>query len=80
MDQPGDPCGLPGDTLGTPGVQGRKIDDSGCQFERIFDLRRSKSVSKSTLRASQKLIPSYFVELDEPDRLRQVPKLENHLK
>ena len=63
----GDSQGTP---WGPPGVQGLEIDDSGGRFESIFDAQRSKSGSKSTLRASQKLIPSYFVELDEPDRLR----------
>ena len=36
--------------------------------------------SKSTLRASQKLIPSYVIELDELNRSRWVPEATNGLK
>ena len=86
-----DPKNLPqkcistsGDSQGTPwgppGVQGFEIDDSGRQLESIFDVQRSKSGSKSTLRASQKLIPTYITQNRKPNRSRYLPKLENHLK
>ena len=39
-----------------------------------------KLCSKSTLRASHKLIPSYIIEFDELNRSRQVPKLANRLE
>ena len=65
---------LSGGSLGTPweppGAQGHEIDDSGRRFRSIFDLQSIKFDSKSTLRASQKRISSYIVELDEPNRLR----------
>ena len=73
-----------GDSQGTPWrppwVQGLEIDDSGRRFECIFDVWRSKSGSKSTLRASQKLIPTYIIKNRKPNRSRYLPKLENHLK
>mgnify|MGYP006864326907 CR=1 FL=1 len=86
-----DPKNLPwicysssGDSQGTPWgppwVQGLEIDDSGRRFERIFDVWRSKSGSKSTLRASQKLIPSYITELEDVNRCRYLRQLEKHLK
>ena len=65
---------------GPPGVQGHEIDDSGRQLESIFDVRRSKSGSKSTRRGSQKLIPTYIIENRKPNRSRYLPKLENHVK
>ena len=74
-------CSTSGDSLGTPwgspGVQGHEIDESGCRFGSIFDVRRSKSDSKSTLRASQKLIPRYIIKNRKPNRSRYLPKLEN---
>ena len=74
-------CSTLGSSLGTPwehpGVQGPEIDDSGRQLESIFDVRRNKSGSKSTLRASQKLIPTYIIENRKPNRSRYLPKLEN---
>ena len=67
-------CSTSGDTLGSfrepPGVQDVEIEDFGDRFESIFEVRRSKIGPKSMPRASQKLIPTYIIELDEPDRLR----------
>ena len=63
-----------------PGVQGHEIDDSGCRFGSISDLWRSKSGSKSTLRVSQKLIPTYIIQNRKPNRSRHLLRLENHLK
>ena len=56
------------------------MDDFGRQLENIFDVQRSKSDSKSMLRASQKLIPRYITELEDVNRCRYLRQLEKHLK
>ena len=73
----GNPLRTPWEHSSHPGLE---IDASGVRFYSIFDLRRSKSDSKSTLRAPLKLILTYIIEFDKLNRSRQVPKLENRLE
>ena len=57
-----------GDLLGTPREPswppGPQIDDSRGRFDTIFDSQSMKLTSKSMLRASPKLIPSYIIQFD----------------